>query len=87
MFIGELTDKRAGTKISYTYAVKGIDAYFPEIFTEKENKASYGSDGELFSGKIQRKMRAIWHCVWNGSITSLKKREGNRRRKSGWHRL
>ncbi len=52
MFIGELTDKRAGTKISYTYAVKGIDAYFPEIFTEKENKASYGSDGELFSGKI-----------------------------------
>ena len=38
MFIGELTDKRAGTKISYTYAVKGIDAYFPEIFTEKENK-------------------------------------------------
>ena len=52
MFIGSLTDKRAGTKISYTYSVKGIENYHPEIFTEKEDKPIYDVTGELFSGKV-----------------------------------
>ncbi len=49
MYIGLLTDERAGTNISYSYRKRGTDIPFlPVMIKEREDLGTYKQDGSLF---------------------------------------